>query len=494
VDPIARESAVRQGLTGLCVIALIAGLAWWIDDWIIVPALGVLWAGWRTLPRSDGIPVLASAFTFQWAQVASGALYTGLTGRTLPDANLADYQPMLLIGLGCLVCLVVGLRLGIIAGERLGWWPPRGGRLPASLARLVALYGVSVAVAGFVPKVAWALPGFTQGILALGFGRFVLLALVLGRLTVPRVQWRWIGLFLLVEVGLGFTGFFAEFREPLVLTAIVLLGVFERHRLQHWLVLGVILVALVSSSVLWIGIRTTYRQDFADEQFAESRLARAERAASLSGAWFQGTLDDVLGDVDQLVDRVWAIHYPALAVSRVPAVVPHEGGAILARALWHVVTPRLLLTDKPVLEQDTEMVRRYSGIWFPEWHRSGTNIAFGYAAESYVDFGVPLMFLPVFVYAVIMGLAYQWLMAAFRHRELATAVAVVMFWLALYLFERSWVKTLGFSLTLMVYLGGGALLVDRWLLPRAMRAPTRLRPVPPRTRSSLAARQSGRPR
>ena len=494
MNPIARDRAVRRGLTGLLVLALVAGVSWWIDDWIIAVALGVLWAGWQILPRCDGIPVLASAFTFQWAQVASGALYSGLTGRVLTDAGLLDHRPMLLIGLGCLVCLMVGLRLGISAGERLGWWPAPGGRLPLSLGHLVALYGVSVALAGLVRQVAWELPGVTQGILALGFGRFVLLVLVIGRLTAPRVQWKWIGLLLLAEVGLGFTGFFADFREPLVLTLVVLLAVFERSRLQHWLVLVAVLAAIVSSGVLWMGIRTTYRQDFANEEFAESRLARAERAASLSSAWFQGTLDDVLRDVDQLVDRVWAIHYPAMAVSRVPEVVPHAGGVILAQALWHVVTPRLLFPDKAVLESDTEMVRRYSGVWFPEWHGSGTSIAFGYAAESYVDFGMPLMFLPVFAYAVIMGLAYQWFRAAIRHRELVTAVIVVMFWLALYLFERSWVKTLGFSLTLMVYLGGGTLLVDRWLLPRTVRGPIRPRRVLTRVRPSLSARLSSRHR
>jgi len=30
----------------------------------------------------------------------------------------------------------------------------------------------------------------------------------------------------------------------------------------------------------------------------------------------------------------------------------------------------------------------------------------------------------------------------------------VVFWLTLYLFERSWAKTLGSTITMMVYLGG----------------------------------------
>jgi NhaP-type Na+/H+ and K+/H+ antiporter len=93
-----------------------------------------------------------------------------------------------------------------------------------------------------------------------------------------------------------------------------------------------------------------------------------------------------------------------------------------------------------------------------------TSIAFGYAAESYVDFGVPLMFLPILIYGLLMGLAFQWWLRLIRIRELAIPLVVVMFWLALYLFERSWAKTLGGAGTLMIYLGGATYLVDRLVL------------------------------
>jgi hypothetical protein len=36
--------------------------------------------------------------------------------------------------------------------------------------------------------------------------------------------------------------------------------------------------------------------------------------------------------------------------------------------------------------------------------------------------------------------------------------------MSLYLFERSWIKTLGLTVTMMVYLGGATILVDRVLL------------------------------
>ena len=94
------------------------------------------------------------------------------------------------------------------------------------------------------------------------------------------------------------------------------------------------------------------------------------------------------------------------------------------------------------------------------------SIAFGYAGESYVDFGPPWMFLPVFGYGFLMGLAYLWFLRTVRHQELAKALVSVVFWLSLYLFERSWSRTLGQAGTLMIYLGGAAILIDRVLLSR----------------------------
>jgi hypothetical protein len=63
-----------------------------------------------------------------------------------------------------------------------------------------------------------------------------------------------------------------------------------------------------------------------------------------------------------------------------------------------------------------------------------------------------------------MGMAYHWWLGIIRHRELAVGLVAVMFWMSLYLFERSWIKTLGLTVTMMVYWGGATSLVDRVLL------------------------------
>jgi len=438
--------------------------AWYFtQDWIAGLAVLVLWAGWRYLPHEDGPPVLAMAFTFQWLQVTIGMFYHGLTGRSLEAVELSDYRPMVLIGLGCLVALLLGLMLGMRLVRRPS--PAAGTREDRAVSWpvLIIAYTVSVAVTGTIQEFAWEVPSLTQAILALTYLRFALLFMMFCRLCKPRVRWGWIGVLLGAEIVLGLTGYFAGFREPLMLAAIALLSAFERRRFAHWATLIVFGVVMFVTGLMWMAVRTDYRQDFESQAFAASREARLERIVALTSQWLRQDFKIVYDDLDVFVDRMWVIYYPALAVSRVPSVVPHENGAILWQALVHIVTPRVLFPDKAVLESDSEMVMRYSGIWAagPE---QGTSIAFGYAAESYVDFGVPLMFLPVFVFGCLMGMAYHWWLGIIRHRELAVGLVAVMFWLSLYLFERSWIKTLGLTVTMMVYLGGATILVDRVLL------------------------------
>jgi hypothetical protein len=314
--------------------------------------------------------------------------------------------------------------------------------------------------------------------------RFALLFLIFRRLSQPRIRLSWIALLLAGEIALGFTGYFAGFREPMMMAAMVLTGAFDRRRVTHWVVLGALGIAMLFTGVIWMGIRSEYRRDFEDQVFARSREARLDRISALSSKWLGHSPGEMLSDFDAFVDRLWAVYYPALALDRVPAVTPHEDGEILWAAVVHVLTPRLLFPDKPPVESDSEKVRRYTGMWVAGIEEN-TSIAFGYAAESYVDFGVPLMFLPVFAYGFLMGMAYHGLLRLIRHHELAIASVTVIFWLSLYLFERSWANMLGLSLTLIVYLGGVTFLVDRLLRSRALtiRAPARGRLVEPGSRS-----------
>jgi len=432
--------------------------------WLAGLAVAVLMLGWRLLRTPDAPPVLALAFTYQWIQVTIGIFYTGLTGAHLPALD-RDWETMVLIGLGCVTALALGVRLGLDRAATIWSVPPDAPQASGSRRMLLGAYGLALVSTGTVQELAWQYPTLTQAILALSFAHLALFFLVVRRFAQPVFEWKWIAGLVGLEVVLGFTGYFAGWREPLVLAGIATLEVFDTRNARHWAALSIGGILIVIGSLLWMGIRAQYRQEFQDDVFASSRSARLERLQQLSGDWFSQDAGGIGTNMFELIDRLWAIHYPALAVERVPNVLPHTEGEILKGAVVHLITPRVLFPDKGELPSDSDMVRKYSGV-FVAGAEENTSIAFGYAAESYVDFGIPLMFVPVFVFGVLMGVAYQWFFTTIRHRDLALGLVAVMFWLGLYLFERSWVKTLGLNVTMMVYLGGLTFLIDRWLLMR----------------------------
>jgi hypothetical protein len=459
------EPRRRSQLEWLMPFAL-GALGWWASgDWIGGAGAVALWIGWQLLLIEHTPPVLAWAFSFQWLQVTIGIYYSGLTGRVLRTMKLSDYRPMILIGLGCVLALAVGLRLGVSCYERFTGSRPgthKGVRMKLSWPLLATCYVLALALNGTILAVAVQFPALTQALFALTSVRLGLLLLILRRLVQPPFRPGWFALLLAVEVVLGLSGFFAGFKEPLMIALIALFEMFDRRRVAHWMTAGVLLAACLCLSVMWISVRRDYRADYSQ---LGSRTARLEKVGTLANLWWDQNNQELMPSVDDLVERLWAVYYPALAVARVPSVLPYTDGALLEAAVVQALEPRILFPDKPPVPSDSDKVRRYSGIYVAG-AESNTSIAFGYAAESYIDFGLPWMFAPIFVFGLLMGVAYVWFLVNLRHGELSTALVTVVFWLSLYLFEKSWPFMIGQAGTMLLYLGTLTFFIDRYLYAR----------------------------
>jgi hypothetical protein len=445
--------------------ALVVLVTYWTGYWIAGLAVAVLLLVWGLLSAAEGPPVLALALTYQWMQVTIGLFYSALTGEELEAMYETDWQRMMLIGLAWVTCLAVAMFCGIVFTRRHLAPQPDAPVRAVSAKVLYIAYVLSLLLTGAMQELAWQYPMFTQAILAITFTHLGLLFVLTRRFTRPRFQWEKLAALMAVEVLVGFTGYFAGFREPLVMGAIAVLEVFDRRDVRHWAFAGVLACVLAVSSLIWISVRGELRQEIDDELLSNSRIERFDRARTLSTGLLTQAAADYVDAANVLIDRLWAIKYPAMALDRVPASIPHTDGDLMWEAVTHLVTPRFLFPDKPELISDSELVRKYSGAHVAG-AESNTSIAFGYSAESYVDYGLPWMFVPALVWGLLLGVTFQVWLSVIYHRELAVAVTTVIFWLALYLFERSWAKTLGGTVTLMIYLGGLVYLLDQWLLMR----------------------------
>lgn len=444
----------------LPILTLVAAVAIGLlaHDWKAAAAAMLLWLAWFALPRVENSHVLFFAFLYQWAQVSLGVIYKALTGRSTPSMLKFDPGPMFLVGLLTLLVTLLGLRIGFtLLGGNV---PVRGAiRTPCMSWRLLRnLYLIFAFLNPVMTRVAFHYPRITQFILAISYIHYVLMLLVLYRLLRPKPRWGLVALVLLAEVAFGFTSYFANFREAEVLGALAFFDTFRTRKASYWIALLSLGALIFASATVWTAIKPQYR--FALRTHHLSTTERLHLVADL-GDRLSG--EDLAKATDTTVDRLWVIYYPALALERVPQLVPYQNGAIIRGALDFALKPRWLFPNKGILPSDSEEVRKYAGVMVAG-ARQNTSIAFGYAAESYVDYGMPRMFLPVFLFALFMGAAYAWLSRRIRHRDLAVAVTTVIFWLALYQFEMSWVKRIGLAGNLLIFLTIVALVSDRLLL------------------------------
>ena len=74
------------------------------------------------------------------------------------------------------------------------------------------------------------------------------------------------------------------------------------------------------------------------------------------------------------------------------------------------------------------------------------------------------MFAPVFLYGLFIGAAYAGMLRIIHHRDIAVSLVTVFGWTSLYLFERSWAKTIGLAGTLLIYATAVAMMFDRLCL------------------------------
>jgi len=428
-------------------------------DWTLIISVIGLWVIWSVLPREQGPPVMRLALTCQWVQVTAGLWYFALTSRRALTMDECDYQPMVVVGLFSIISLALGLRWGTRRVRQGDPSPTRARQLPLSDGGLVGVVLTTALLAEVVLILADRYYTFNQILLALLPVRTAVVFLLFRRLMRPAPRWGLILLVLGFEVVLGFTSYFAAFKDPLMMLALCLIEVFDYRRESHWVRMAVLAGFMVAASVLWTGIKSDIRSHWNDD-FASSRLERLQALGEAVGNWQPRSGSDPWAGTDALVDRMWAIRYPALALSRVPNDVPHTNGALLREVVLHVLQPRILFPDKAGKPSDSLKVREYAGVWVAG-DEQDTSIAFGYVAESYVDFGIPLMFIPIFLCGALWGALLQWLRRAIQYEELAIGVTALLGWVNLYQFERSWFMLLGFGLTMVLAVGGLALLVDR---------------------------------
>ncbi len=462
--PVRRDSTLlRWGIGASLLVSLLL-----LDPLPGLAALELLLI-WHLTLRAGYPTAFPAVLTLHWLQLFSGIYYEGFTGREVDrDYGPFPVQAMGYVGLVYLAVFFAGV-----------WSSTRSLRAPAAAssappawwrARALRLYLAWIPIGLVLTASAWSVPGLTQQVLALSQLRFVFLA-VLVHVLVSRRAWRQLGVLLTFEVALGFTGFFADWRLVLLIGFALLVDAFRGGNRAAGRIALVTFFALALLALIWTGIKEKVRAEFDAEQ---SRVERLVRVVDRSIDWVDER--SWVETTDRLVARVWELEFPARVLDRVPRVVPHEDGELLLRALRHVLLPRFIDPNKPRLISDSVLVRKYAGVNVAG-EESGASIGLSFVAESYIDFGVPVMFVPLFAYGWLIG----WCIAAVHVRvpdlTLRSALTTTLVIVALCRFEVPWTKVLGTAITVVVVSGGALISWQRFFAAHRLQRASAGRPT-----------------
>jgi hypothetical protein len=432
----------------------------------LVVAIRFLW------PVTDA-PVLLLPFGLQWLQVAMKPIETALSGQPLDELGQFGQPLSAAAWLSAGGMAAFGFGLWLASRRRKVNWIETLSRDAARwnptlvLQMSIGLILAGAAFAFATPRVGSAY----QLLLALsrldGVGLFVL---AYWCFKTGRRLWV-LAVATAVEVVLGFTGFFADFRETFFVLLVAAAAALPRLNLRSFAVVGGVFAALVVATVFWSSIKGDYR-DFLNQGSHEQVVDRSlsERLSYVGEAADRFNDNQFQKGLRALADRISYIDYLAETMKYVPEVKQHENGRLIKAALTNMVMPRILFPDKPPTPNDVDITNRYTGLNIRAGAYQGTSISIGYLGELYIDYGVVGAILGSFVIGAAGGLAYR-LIRSFKAIPMFLSYGFALMVLVDFtVFETDLVRFIGSAITLFA----AAIVVQRLAAPQLLLALTDL--------------------
>jgi hypothetical protein len=399
---------VAAGISGFIVFqSLLAGFAFLV----LFACVGGTW-------RRDGAAILPYCLAYQWLFVVAGYLFQSWAGIYPGFGKVEEIERAVFWSLVGLIAIVAGIRIGLLALSK--WTSQTRSRLQEPRQEydlkmlfwcVIVFYSVSWFIEISPMDTAFNVAQIIYRILEF---RTVFLFMLFLSIVRRRKGYTYGFIALVYTTVPAFSSQMSAFSGSFLLIFIALLSGLrfdskmrtDRRRNRQIIVgLSATTCALFVMALVWQGgVKFDWRNKLTTGVVVGSPTDKA-------GA-FISTVDDGIARfdlgtaVESLAERTSAgPAYFSAVLERVPATVPHENGALVLRALQLTFQPRFLFPDKPNLGSDSWLVRKYAGLWVGG-DELGTSIGLGYMAELYIDFGIPGMLVALFVYGLIIGLAY----------------------------------------------------------------------------------------
>ncbi|RTL71295.1 MAG: hypothetical protein EKK41_10645 [Hyphomicrobiales bacterium] len=327
-------------------------------------------------------------------------------GKTVVSPEALEHATVL--SLSAIVALAFGIALGAGAPRRGNSDMARQVILRRNDSVFFGMYAVSAALATAVGAVAWIQPGLAQPLVALAGFKWAFYWLLAYHSFVSGGTLRYFALAFAIEFVASIGGFFADFRAVFVMTACAFIAAGMRLTRGALAAVAVLVVVVIFLATLWTAIKGPYRAFVSGGQATQVvSVGFPERAAKIAELVSEIDAVAMTEAAATLAERFAYVEVFAAVIEVVPALIPHEAGALWIDALTRPFMPRLLFPDKAALN-DSQQVNKYSGLQVSGIEEA-TSISIGYVGETYIDFGSYGVVPAIFLWGVVIGLVYRWI-------------------------------------------------------------------------------------
>jgi hypothetical protein len=408
-----------------------------------------------------------------WLRVAADVLLDDVRDDVLAQSWFGGFGIQAIdYSLAAILAMAVGMRCGIgFGGVTLQEAVPAERELPQQrhlrLHRLMVFYLISWAAMTPLTVIGNSVTGLEQIILTVGYVRYAFCFLIALQIFERNRGYLWLLLMMLLEIAMGLMSFFSNYKEALFI--ILLAVVISRRRTNAMALIfgGLAAISVIWLSLIWASIKVDYRERVGPRDFAASMGWLYNRVYN------EGI--DYHKAAQNLLERVGYTSLFAQILARSDGgVVP--GLDLYENAIGHVLQPRLLFPGKASLN-DSTLTSLLTGLRISEQ----TSIGVGFVTEAHVDFGFPLMLVPIGLIGAMLGWFAMYFMTRPVPFTVRQGVCIAMLF-AQFSFETNINKALGGAIVsfigLALLLRFGYPFFAPWLSAPRAREPLLGAPIP----------------
>lgn len=251
---------------------------------------------------------------------------------------------------------------------------------------------------------------------------------------------------IVVEILIGFTGYFSSFKDVILIAFIGMLSLLyqlDTPKLVRFFALGIVTLML---ALVWTSVKFQFRDYLSGgggQKVVVSQTDGVNKMISLLGDL---TFDDMGNAVDDLLDRVSYIEFFSITLDIVPGRIPHENGAIFSNAVSFYLKPRIFFPNKGVID-DSEHTNKYTMLNLMGDGQASHSI--GFMTDAYIDFG-PIKMYP---FLLFLGAFFGFIINLFfKHSKnmFWAVIFIVPFYFLVNVYSFNMIKVMGNMLTYFV--------------------------------------------